>query len=110
MEVMRESYRRCVPFLSTIPTRTEQETQAKMAKTMLRGLGYSEEELAQVDFNNLDIGAFQDLVTKKVGSSGSSARQKLVDAKELPGYLEQGWTVVTAVNGHQVVLNPPGSG
>ena len=110
VEEMRESYRRCEPFLSTVPKRAEQDARAEIAKTMLMGLGYTQEELAPVDFDNLDIATFQELVTKKVGSSGARSHQKLVDAGELPGYLERGWTVVTAVNGHQVVLNPPVSG
>jgi hypothetical protein len=109
VEEMRAAYKRCEPFLSTVPSRTEQDAQAKMAKTMLMGLGYAEGELAAIDFDNLDVAVFQDLVTKKVAPSGSQLKQQLVDAKELPTYLEQGWTVVTAVNGHQVVLNPPAS-
>jgi hypothetical protein len=106
---MRDAYRRCEPFLSTVPSRNEQDAQAKMAKTMLMGLGYTEAELAAIDFENLDVTLFQDLVTKKMVSSGAGAKQQLVDAGDLPRYLEQGWTVVTAVNGHQVVLNPPAS-
>ena len=109
VEEMRAAYKRCEPFLSTIPSRTEQDSQAKMAKTMLMGLGYSEVELASVDFDNLDVTLFQELVTKKMASTGASAKQELVDASDLRRYLEQGWTVVTAVNGHQVVLNPPAS-
>ena len=106
---MRDAYCRCEPFLSTVPSRNEQDAQAKMAKTMLMGLGYTEAELAAIDFENLDVTLFQDLVTKKMVSSGAGAKQQLVDAGDLPRYLEQGWTVVTAVNGHQVVLNPPAS-
>jgi integrase len=108
VEEMRAAYKRCEPFLSTTPSRTEQDSQAKMVKIMLTGLGYSEEELATVDFENLDVARFQELVTKKMPSPGAAAKQELVDASDLPRYLEQGWTVVTAVNGHQVVLNPPG--
>jgi hypothetical protein len=106
---MREAYRRSESFLSTVPSRNEQDAQAKMAKTMLMGLGYTEGELAAIDFDNLDVAIFQDLVTKKMAPSAASAKQQLVDAKELPRYLKEGWTVVTAVNGHQVVLNPPGT-
>ncbi len=109
VEEMRETYRRCEPFLSTIPVKDERETQSRMVKVMLMGLGYTEEELAGIDFDTLDVTVFQDLVTKKVAPLGSQSKQQVVDSKELPAYLEQGWTVVTAVNGHQVVLNPPGS-
>ncbi len=105
---MREAYHRCEPFLSTVPSRNEQDSQAKMAKTMLMGLGYAEAELAAIDFDSLDVALFQELVTKKMASSSTGTKQQLVDAGDLPRYLEQGWTVVAAVNGHQVVLNPPG--
>ncbi|MGI0130575.1 MAG: site-specific integrase [Thermoplasmata archaeon] len=107
VEEMRKSYERCEPFLSTVPSKSAQETQSRMAKTMLMGLGYTDEELAKIDFDDLDVAVFQDLVTRKMPPSASAARQQLVDATELPRYLQEGWTVVTAVNGHQVVLNPP---
>jgi integrase len=109
VEDMREAYRRCEPFLSTIPSHNQKDAQSKMAKLMLMGLGYTEEELASVDFENLDVAEFQALVTKKVSGRGSPAKQQLVESRELPRYLEQGWTVVTTVNDHQVVLNPPTS-
>jgi hypothetical protein len=62
-----------------------------------------------VDFETLDMASFQELVTKKVPPPGLPARQRLVTSEELPQYLEEGWTVVAAVNGHQIVLNPPAS-
>ncbi|MFZ0892454.1 MAG: site-specific integrase [Thermoplasmata archaeon] len=109
LDEMRAAYKRCEPFLSTVPSRNEAEAQSKIAKVMLMGLGYTEKELATVDFDNLDVGTFQDLVTKKTGQNASSnrSRQRLVDSAQLPRYLEEGWRVVTAVNGHQIVLNPP---
>jgi integrase len=110
LDEMRAAYKRCEPFLSTVPSRNEAEAQSKIAKVMLMGLGYTEKELASVDFDNLDVATFQELVTKKTGQNASSSqlRQRVVDSEQLPRYLEEGWRVVTAVNGHQVVLNPPG--
>ena len=104
---MREAYRRCEPLLSTIPIGGEGEAQSKIAKVMLMGLGYTEDELSAVDFDSLDMATFQELVTRKVPSGGSRAQQRLADTDELPGLLKEGWKVVTAVNGHQVVLEPP---
>ena len=109
IEEMREAYHRCEPFLSTLPTTSEKEAQARMSRTMLTGLGYTETELAKVDLEGLDVANFQKLVTRKLGPGGAKSRQKLVESADLADYLEKGWTVVTAVNGHQVVLNPPGS-
>jgi integrase len=109
VEEMREAYRRCESFLSTVPSQNEQDAQGRMAMTMLLGLGYSQDEIGTIDLEHLDVAGFQNLVTKKIGAAGSSTKQRLVDSKELKEYLEKGWTVVTAVNGHQVVLNPPAS-
>ena len=105
IEDMRAAYARCEPFLSTIPTKGAQDSQANIAKVMLMGLGYTDEELADKDL--LDPQVFQQLVKDKMASAAPRQRQKLVEAEELPRYLEGGWTVVTALNGHQVVLNPP---
>ncbi len=110
VEELREAYDRCQPYLTTRPNRGESATQAKIAKVMLMGLGYTEEELTSIDFDNLDMAKFQELVIRKVPPPAPQAKQRLVDAEQLPRYLEEGWTVVTAVNGHQVVLNPPSTG
>lgn len=109
VEELREAYDRCQPYLTTLPVKDEAATQARIAKVMLLGLGYTEEELESVDFDSLDMATFQGLVTRKVPPAVAPAKQRLVEADELPRYLEEGWTVVTVVNDHQVVLNPPAS-
>ena len=110
IEDLRRSYQRCESYLAVHPTASGAETQAKIARVLLMGLGYAEEELREIDFENLDMPTFQALVTRKVGSPAPGTRQKLVESTDLAGYLERGWTVITVVNGHQVVLNPPASG
>jgi integrase len=107
IEDLRASYRRCEAYLAVHPTTSNSEMQARAAKVMLMGLGYTERELAKIDFEDLDMELFQDLVAKKTGSSIPPARQKLVDSTQLGPYLDRGWTLVTVVNDHQVVLNPP---
>ncbi len=107
IEELRSSYQKCESLLSTLPVEGEHQTLAKMQRVMLMGLGYTEEELSKVDVDSLDMATFQELVTKKVPSGGSRAQQRLADTDELPGLLKEGWRVVTAVNGHQVVLEPP---
>jgi hypothetical protein len=110
VEDLRRSYQRCETFIAVHPSGPGGETQAKIARVMLAGLGYSDEELAKVDFEELDMPTFQELVTRKMAVAPPDARQKLVASTELGAYLERGWTVVTVVNDHQVVLNPPVSG
>lgn len=107
IEDLRRSYQRCEPYLLVHPSGAASESQSRIARVMLLGLGYSEEELASIDFENLEMGAFQELVTKRMATGSGVARQKLVDASELGAYLERGWTIATVVNERQVVLNPP---
>ena len=110
IEEMRSAYKRCEPFLSTVPSKKDTQTQANIAKVLLTGLGYTEKELAGVDFDNLDPAEFQDLVQKKVAvPAAPRQKQKVVDAEELPRYLEEGWTAVMTLGGDRVVLSPPGS-
>ncbi len=107
----RASYRRAETYLVTALTRGTEDMVTEMRRTMLLGLGYSEEELKTIDLVDMDIGSFQALIEKKrqaQGQPGPARKQKLVNATELGGYLEQGWTVVTTVNG-QVVISPPGN-
>ena len=107
IEELRGSYQRCEPYLLVHPSRTESESQSRIARVMLLGLGYSEEELAGVDFDALDMANFQQLVTRRMSPDSGVPRQRLVDSGELARYLERGWTVATVLNERQVVLNPP---
>ena len=103
---MRSAYARCEPFLSTIPTKGAQDSQANIAKVMLMGLGYTDEDLADKDL--LDPQVFQQLVKEKMTSAEPKPKQRLVGEDELPKYLDEGWTVVAAFGDHRAVLNPPG--
>jgi hypothetical protein len=108
---MREAYGRCEPFLATVPTKQRANAEANVAKVMLIGLGYTEEALAKIDFENLDPKEFQDLVRKKMAAPGANApRQRVVGLEDVPRLLEQGWTVAMALNHSQAVLNPPNLG
>ena len=109
IEDMREAYQRAEPLLSTLPSKSATETQANIAKVMLMGMGYTDEELSEVNFDELDVAAFQNLVQQKMVPAEPAERpkQKLVGAKQLAGFLAEGWTVVTAIGPDQIVLNPP---
>ena len=109
IEDMRSAYLRCEPLLSTMPSKSATETQANIAKVMLMGMGYTDEELAGVNFDELDVATFQGLVQQKMAppEPTEKPKQKVVGSKELSGFLSEGWTVVAAVGPDQVVLNPP---
>ena len=109
VDELRASYQRCEPLLSVNPTRSEKDVQAGIAKVMLMGMGYTDEELSGVNFDELDVATFQNLVQQKMVPAEPAERpkQRLVGAKELASFLAEGWTVVTTVGPDQVVLNPP---
>lgn len=115
LDDLRESYKRCESYLAVSPGRPESEIQAKMTKAMLIGLGYTEADLGGLDLANLDASGFQDLVSagpilrNRTSPTPSRPKQKMVKADELPGYLDQGWTVVTALQGDRVVITAPAS-
>ena len=76
VEEMRAAYGRCEPFLATVPAHTgERETLAKIAKLMLMTAGYTEEELAGVDLESLDIEFFEELVAKKAAAYAPASRE-----------------------------------
>jgi integrase len=106
IEDMRAAYRRCEPFLSTAPAKEAATDPAAISKMLLMSFGYDEEELADVDLSDLSV--IQALVARKMGiRAQGQLQQMVVDGRELPSYLAKGWTVVTALNARQVVLNPP---
>lgn len=108
VEDMREAYKRCEPFLGTIPSKSSRDTEAEMAKVMLIGLGYTEPELERVNFDELSPPQFRDLVRRKVGAAEAPAgRQKMVKVDEIASYLDKGWTVAMPVNHDHAILNPP---
>ena len=69
--------------------------------------------MGKIDLANLESGAFQDLVSagpilqQKAAPAAPRPKQRMVGADELPGFLEQGWTVVTSLNGDRVIITPP---
>ena len=71
-----------------------------------KGIDVEVNRLADVDLSDLSV--IQALVARKMGiRAQGQLQQMVVDGRELPSYLAKGWTVVTALNARQVVLNPP---
>lgn len=109
----RLSYSRGEPFLSTSQGMSESLTQAKMAKAMLIGLRYTEDQLARLDLGSLDSETFTQLVATapilqpKPEPPRPKVKQQVVKEEDLPGFLAEGWTVHTSLSGGKVVINAP---
>jgi hypothetical protein len=106
---MREAYERCSPFLSTVPSKSEEDLHREIATVMLTTIGYTREELQEQRVDVLDEATFKELLDRKAAALTPTVKrvQVLVGAKQLPDYLAKGWTVVTTVGTDQIVLNPP---
>ena len=91
IEDLRRSYQRCESYLVVHPSNSAAETQAKIAKVMLGGLGYTDEELAKIDFDSLDMPTFQELVTQKMGPrTPPPARSLSIRPSLLRGWIGDG--------------------
>jgi site-specific recombinase XerD len=110
VEDMREAYRRCEPLLSSYPQLNQVPTQAEVLKTILEVMGYSEQELKNMDPAKLSIPEVRELLQKKLGAA--SAADRVVQLGELPTYFGQGWQFVSALGAEQAVVRhaQPGGG
>jgi hypothetical protein len=108
VEDMRVSYKRCERVLLTVPTKKQAESSTDVAKIMLLGLGYKEEELQDKDLE--EVAVLQELVKKKMQHPPAPKKQKVVDVGEVPQHLEAGWRFVAPLNGEKAILDPPPGG
>jgi len=106
---MREAYRRCEPYLSTITSGGAQtEIQEKVLKMTLKYLGVPDTALEGKHLMELPDDELNALVEKYRGRStghvASPARQQVIPESDLPKYLADGWVARMPVNGSKFVV------
>ena len=104
MKEARAAYSRCEPYLATVQMREQQNVPLEVAKAMLQLAGYSEEEIAKLDLE--DLGKVRDLVKERMTASGAP-HQEVVSMGEVPQRLATRWQFVAALNGNQAILASP---
>ncbi len=104
VEDMRDAYRRCEPLLSPYPPLNRVTTHAEVLTTILGVMGYSNEELRQIDPAKLSLEEARELIRKKVPGASAAPAEKLVSVDELPGFLTGGWQIVSAMGMDRAVL------
>jgi integrase len=108
VEEMRGAYRKCEPFLSTVPTETGRSREnADSYRLILTLAGYDEEAIKKIDL--ADTAAVLKAVEKspKV-SAPATPKQQLVAESELEKCLAEGWRAVMPVNGSKFVVERTG--
>ncbi len=104
IEDMRTAYRRCEPLLSSYPPLSRVTTHAEVLKTILGVMGYTEEELRQIDASRLSVEEARELIRKKVPGAAAAPAERLVNVDELPGFLTGGWRFVSALGTDRAVI------
>ena len=115
IEDMRSAYRRCEPFLSTVPSKRDPSLDEGRVKLMLLIAGASQEEVDQLDISAMSDTELLEFAKEKMGktSPGKEARstQKAVSSSEVDKLLAGGWQYVASLGPDRVILQaPPGSG
>lgn len=107
VEEMREQYQRCHPFLSTLPTKEEENVSQEVNRQMLKLAEYADSEIARIDLT--DSRLVMSRVREKIVAT-VRGRQEVVEKSEMEQRLAAGWTYVATLNDHQVVLTSPATG
>jgi hypothetical protein len=115
VERMRDAYRRCEPYLSTVPFRAEAERgQEKLLRTMLRFLGVADADLKGKDLANLPENELIALAEKGRGQSvnpaSPSPHQRVASNGDVDRLLEQGYEFVAPLGADRVILKAPNAG
>jgi hypothetical protein len=105
IEDMRDTYKRCLPFLETISGHHD-DVPKEVARAMLQLAGFDEEEIEKMDLN--DLAAVRDQVRERLGAS-DGPRQEVVAIGEVPQRLAAGWQFVAALGTTQAIVTSPSS-
>ncbi len=109
IEEMRGAYRRCEPFLSTLPTQAERdEREVQTRRLLLKVAGFTEEELKEMDISTLPDAELARMVEERVGHrSAVSSIERVFPTSEVGGMLANGWVFVSPLGLDQAVLRQP---
>lgn len=112
VEQMRESYRKCLPYLQAGSKHTTDEIDDRikgLKRLMLKGARYSDEEIDEGNLLDLDDTEFAKLIERKKGSmAGNGHKQKVVLNSEVKHYIEDlGWEFVKDLNNRESIVKFP---
>jgi integrase len=103
VESMRQAYRRCEPYVSTMPSSSRAASNAEAFRAVLSPY-YTDEEIGKLDLEDpaVVIEAIRKGAAKRAAAAGP--RQQLIAEADLPKYLAEGWVARMPVNGSQFVV------
>jgi integrase len=109
VDEMRAAYKRCEPYLSTVPYNDDQaERTVSAIRAVLRLAGYPDAQVAAMDLETIRADQLSELIDKRPGAARGAAepsrRQKVIEDAELPRFLADGWVARMPVNGSKFVV------
>lgn len=108
VEELRAAYRRCEAYLSTGPTKPDDEGSNRVIRALLLARGMSP---AEVEKQDLSSKSEEELVEifRRLGANVAPARpcQRAFPNAEVPARLEAGWEFVSRLDERQAVLRAP---
>ena len=106
IDSMREAYRRCEPYLSTVPTTARGGGNTEAFRVLLSAY-YTDEEVGKIDLT--DTAVVIEAIRKGASKAASQAgpKQQVIAKEELPRYLADGWVARMPVNGSKFVVERP---
>jgi hypothetical protein len=111
IEDMREAFRKCQEYLETSP-RKNIDTESLMKEfktTLLKTVGYSDDNIENIDLAKGDEEAFQEMLRKKLMGAmmNNGANQKIVDVIDVDQLLAGGWNYVATPPDERIILKLP---
>ncbi len=108
IEQMRESYRKSQEFLQTEKSSSKEDLVKEFKKTILKVVGFKEEELDDVNPSDMTDEELQELVKKKLQDvTLSQNRQKVVSVENVASHIEHGWEFVAELSNQKAVVRLP---
>jgi len=115
VEQMRDQYRACEPYLSTISYADMgiEDQKLQTLKTLLLALDYTDDEIDQMHLEDISNDEIRELFSKKKEAEIQVEReltQKMVPYHEAQSYFDNGWVFVGNAGPEMLIISPPGIG
>lgn len=106
---MREAYKKSQSFLMTVALREYEDIYVRWRQQYLTSLGMPKEEIHLLDLTNMEDEEFAQTIIdyKKKKLSENGKRQKVITAKEIKKYIEEGWEFVSSLPDGNIIIKLP---
>ena len=114
IEEMRETYKKCSPYLETgrkaLTEEEKEQLNREVKKWHLSALGFTDEEIAKDNLLELEPGELQQKVREKLKLNMNNGHpQKIIPINELRKYIEKGWEYIKDLGDKEAIVRLPGN-